>query len=146
MPPAAEETETRDIETISNQDARTTLEANRMNIQIGETVLTATLADNASVAALKAALAEGPITINMRDYGGMEKVGPLGMELPRNDEQITAAAGDLILYQANAFVIYYAPNAWTFTRLGKVDDVTAAELKAILGDGNVTVTLSLPQE
>lgn len=39
--------------------------------------------------------------------GNMEKVGSLGMTLPRNDRQITAAPGDLILYQGNSFVIYY---------------------------------------
>lgn len=117
-----------------------------MNITVGDTVLTATLVENSSTAALKAALSEGPITIDMRDYGDMEKVGPLGMDLPRNDQQITTEAGDLILYQGNAFVIYYAPNSWNFTRLGKINDVTAEELREILGDGNVTVTLSLPQE
>ena len=115
-----------------------------MNINIGDRVLTATLAENSSAAALKEALAEGQITINMRDYDRMEKVGPLGMNLPRNDEQITTEAGDIILFQGSAFVIYYAPNSWNFTRLGKIDNVTAAELREILGAGNVTVTLSLP--
>ena len=122
------------------------METNQMKIQIGERVLTATLVDNASVAALKAALAAGPITINMRDYASTEKVGPFGFDLPRNDEPINAEAGDLILYQGNAFVIYYASNSWNFTRLGKVDGVGAAELKDLLGGGDVTVTLSLPQE
>jgi hypothetical protein len=122
------------------------MEGDRMNITVGDTVLTATLVENSSTAALKAALSEGPITIDMRDYGDMEKVGPLGMDLPRNDQQITTEAGDLILYQGNAFVIYYAPNSWNFTRLGKINDVTVEELREILGDGNVTVTLSLPQE
>jgi len=117
-----------------------------MNIKIGDKVLTATLVENSSVDALKAALSEGPITINMRDYGSMEKVGPLGMDLPRNDTQITTEAGDIILYQGSAFVIYYAPNSWNFTRLGRVNNVTAEELKEILGDGNVTITLSLPSE
>ncbi|MCB0047657.1 MAG: hypothetical protein KDD92_19705 [Caldilineaceae bacterium] len=117
-----------------------------MNIQIGETVLTATLAANSSADALKEALSAGPIAINMRDYGNMEKVGSLGITLPRNDEQITTEAGDIILYQGNAFVIYYAPNAWNFTRLGKISGLSAQELKDILGDGDVTVTLSLPQE
>ena len=42
-------------------------------------------------------------------------------------------------------MIDYAPNSWDFTRLGKVNDVTAGELREILGDENVTVTLSLPQ-
>ncbi|MCB9138195.1 MAG: hypothetical protein H6642_07610 [Caldilineaceae bacterium] len=117
-----------------------------MNIQIGETVLTATLADNSSVDALKEVLAAGPITINMRDYGNMEKVGALGMDLPRNDQQITTEAGDIILYQGSALVIYYAPNSWNFTRLGKIREISGQGLKEILGDGDVTVTLSLPQK
>ena len=117
-----------------------------MNIKIGDTVLSATLVENSSVEALKEALSEGPITVNMRDYGSMEKVGSLGMDLPRNDEQITTEAGDIILFQGSAFVIYYAPNSWSLTRLGKIDNVTAEELREILGDGNVTITLSLPQE
>ena len=122
------------------------METNRMNIQIEDTVLTVTLVENSSVDALKEVLSEGPITINMRDYGSMEKVGSLGMDLPRNDQQITTEAGDIILYQGNAFVIYYAPNSWNFTRLGKINNVTAEELRGILGDGFVTITLSLPQE
>jgi len=134
------------VETDPHQDTSNAKETNHMNIQIGDTVLTATLVENSSVAALKEALAESPITINMRDYGSMEKVGSLGMDLPRNDEQITTEAGDLILYQGNAFVIYYAPNSWNFTRLGKIDNITAKELREILGDGEVTIMLSLPQE
>ncbi len=117
-----------------------------MNIKIGDNVLTATLVENSSVDALKAVLSEGPLTINMRDYGSMEKVGPLGMDLPRNDQQITTEAGDIILFQGSALVIYYAPNSWNFTRLGKINNVTTEELREILGDGNVTITLSLPQE
>ena len=129
-----------------NQDNSTMLRNNQMNIQIGDAVLTATLVENSSVDALKEALSKGPITINMRDYGGMEKVGPLGMDLPTNNEQITTEAGDIILYQGNAFVIYYAPNSWNFTRLGRINNISAKELKEILGNGNVTITLSLPQE
>jgi len=145
-PPTTTAPATEDVETDPNQDNSNVMEANRMNIKIGDKVLTTTLVENSSVDALKAALSEGPITISMRDYGSMEKVGPLGMDLPRNDTQITTEAGDIILYQGSAFVIYYAPNSWNFTRLGKVNNVTAEELKEILGDGNVTITLSLPSE
>jgi len=134
------------VETDTDQGNSNVMEVNLMNIQVGDRVLTATLAQNSSVDALKQVLSEGPLTINMRDYGSMEKVGSLGMGLPRNDEQITTEAGDIILYQGNAFVIYYAPNSWNFTRLGKIYDISAQELKEILGDGNVTITLSLPQE
>ncbi|GBU27920.1 hypothetical protein R84B8_01466 [Treponema sp. R8-4-B8] len=114
-----------------------------MKIIIGNGELTATLAQNSSTEALKEMLKAGPITINMRDYGNMEKVGGLGRSLPTNDERITTAPGDLILYQGNSLVIYYAPNTWSFTRLGKINIVTQEELKKILGTGDVTVILEI---
>ena len=119
-------------------------ETNSLNIAVGDTVLSVTLVDNSSVDALMEALAEAPITINMRDYGNMEKVGSLGRDFPRNDESINAGPGDVILYQGSNLVIYYAPNSWSFTRLGKIENITGEALKTVLGEGNVTVTLSLP--
>ena len=118
-----------------------TLTGGTMKITIGDKELIATLAHNTSTEALKELLKAGPITIQMHDYGNMEKVGGLGRNLPTNDERITTEPGDLILYQGNSFVIYYAPNTWTFTRLGKINNVTREELINILGKGNVTVIL-----
>ena len=115
----------------------------KISLTINNQVLTAELVDNTSAEALVELLQEGPLTIGMRDYEDMEKVGSLGTSLPSNNEQITTEAGDLILYMGNAFVIYYAPNSWNFTRLGKIQNVTGDELKEILGDGDVTVALSL---
>ena len=118
-------------------------DASMLNLTINGTVLTAALADNTSAQALRELLADGPLTIDMNDYGNMEKVGPLGTSLPTNDEQITTQAGDIILYQGNNLVIYYAPNSYHFTRLGRINNVTAQGLRDILGDGSVSVTLSL---
>ena len=120
-------------------------QGNNLSLQIGDTVLTAALEDNSSAQALREMLAEGPQVIDMEDYADMEKVGSLGHDLPTNDEQITTEAGDLILYQGNSFVIYYAPNSWNFTRLGKINDVSGEELREILGEGDVSVTLSLAE-
>jgi hypothetical protein len=114
-----------------------------MKITIGDRELTATLVQNSSTEALKELLKTDSITIHMRDYGNMEKVGGLGKSLPVNDERITTEPSDLILYQGNSLVIYYAPNTWTFTRLGKINGVTPEELKKALGEGDVTVTLEL---
>ena len=83
------------------------------------------------------------MTIGMSDYGNMEKMGPIGKDLPTNDEEITTKAGDLILYQGNSLVIYYDENSWNFTRLGKIEGVTGEELLDAFGDGDVTVTFSL---
>ena len=133
--------ETMNISTENTNNNKT------MNIKIsGGREFTATMVENSSTAALMDILESGPLTIQMHDYGNMEKVGGLGRNLPTNDEQITTQSGDLILYQGNALVIYYAPNTWTFTRLGKINDVTPSELRAALGEGDVTVTLSLTSE
>ncbi|MCM1523678.1 MAG: cyclophilin-like fold protein [Ruminococcus sp.] len=117
----------------------------KMNIQIGEHTLTATLAENSSAEALIELLRERDVTVNMHDYANMEKVGVLPESLPRNDVQTTTEAGDLILYLGNSFVIYYDANSWNFTRLGKIDNITQKELMDILGDGDVTAVLSLSE-
>ena len=119
----------------------------KISIQItsdsGNHKLTATLADNSSATAFYQLLEKGPVTVNMNDYGSFEKVGFLGTSLPRNDTQITTAAGDIILYQGNQITIYYDTNSWNFTRLGKVDGVTQAELKKVLGKGDVTAVFEI---
>lgn len=111
-----------------------------MLITIGSTVLKSILVNNTSTDALKKLLNENPLIIQMNDYGNFEKVGPIGTTLPRNDVRITTEPGDIILYLGSNLCLYYNTNTYTFTRIGKIQDVTQDELKKILGDGSVTVT------
>ena len=127
------------------QQETTTNDFNTMIVTIGETKLTATLADNSSAKALHKALKKRTITVKMRDYGNMEKVGFLKKFFPKNDQQITTEVGDLVLFHGCMLVIYYAPNSWNFTRLGKIDNITREELVKLLGIGTVKVTLSLEE-
>lgn len=115
----------------------------KLMIHIGNNTLVAELAENSSAAALKELLQEKPLTIQMHDYERMEKVGDLGRRLPTNDRPTRAKPCGLILYLGTSFVIYYEPNSWNFTRLGKIENVTLKELRAILGRGDVSVTLEL---
>ncbi|MBQ1368706.1 MAG: aldo/keto reductase [Firmicutes bacterium] len=108
-------------------------------------VLKILAAENPSADAFLDLLKSGDVPVEMHDYGSFEKVGPLGTTLPQNDEQITTEPGDVILYQGDQITIYYDVNNWSFTRLGKVQDLSQAELKDILGSGNVTVTFSLSE-
>lgn len=80
------------------------------------------------------------ITIQMTDYSGFEKVGALGTSLPTTNSQTTTQSGDIVLYQGNQIVIFYGSNSWSYTRLGKIDDLTGWE--DALGSGDVTVTFS----
>ena len=114
-----------------------------MKITVGDKTFTATLEKNSSAQALVELLEKSDISIDMEDNSDMEKVGPLGSVLPRNDRPTTTTAGDLILYQGNKFAIYYNPNSWSLTRLGKINNTTREELMNALGKGDVTVTLSV---
>lgn len=133
----------------TNNDNQNNNEENMSNstikIKANGTTLTATLTDNVSTRALVNLLKEGPLTINMNDYAGMEKVGPIGTTLPQCNERLTTQPGDLILYRGQYFVIYYAPNTYSLTPLGKIDNTSGDELIRILGNGDVTVTISLSE-
>ena len=101
------------------------------------------LEDNTSSIAFAQKLKDGDIVVNAHDYENFEKVGNLGFTLPTNDKNITTESGDLILYQGNQITLYYDTNSWSFTKLGKVQNVSQNELKDILGSGDVVLTFSL---
>ena len=126
---------------VSEQPDPSVQEEPALKITVGEYELLATFEDNSSAEEFKQLLSQGPVTIEMEDYGSFEKVGPLGTELTRNDQQITTEPGDVILYQGNQITIYYGTNSWSFTRLARIDD--PSDLQAKLGDGTVQVTFSL---
>ena len=110
---------------------------NRISITVNGAVFTATLENNESAQALASML---PLTLNLRDYGGFEKVGALGTRLPTDNWQTTTSAGDIVLYQGDQIVMFYGSNSWSYTRLARVDDLAGWE--EALGRGDVTVTLS----
>lgn len=119
------------------------METKQLYLHVNGHTLTVDLRDNSSVRALVDELKSGDITVAMKDYARFEKFDELPRSFPRNDERITTEAGDVILSEGNLLVIYYDRNSWNFTRLGKIRDLSQAELKKILGTGNVTVTVSL---
>lgn len=120
-------------------------ESVKIEITVGDSTLTAVPEDNSSAEAFISLLQKGPVTVQMSDYAGMEKVGPLGNTLPRNDKQIEVGAGDVILYQGNQITIYYDSNSWSFTKLAVIEDATKESLLNVLGYGDVEVTFSLAE-
>ena len=97
--------------------------------------------DNESVDALRQLASEEAVTIKMSMYGGFEQVGSIGETLPRNDEQITTQAGDIVLYSGNQIVLFYGSNTWAYTRLGRITDRTDNELTELLGSGNAELKI-----
>ncbi len=113
----------------------------KMNVQIGDYTFTATLEQNQAVNEFVEMMRKAPVTIEMSDYAGFEKVGPLGKALTTDNHQTTTTEGDIDLYSGNQIVIFYGSNSWSYTRIGKIDDLT--NWKKALGSGDVTAVFTV---
>ena len=120
-------------------------DVNLIYIKVNNQTLEVELENNIATKKLKEKLRNEDIVINANEYGGFEKVGNLGFSLSREDTNITTSAGDIVLYQGNQISLFYNSNSWSYTKLGKIRDVSSDELKNILGDGNVIITFTLSQ-
>ena len=81
-----------------------------------------------------------PLTIQMSMYGGFEQVGPIGESIYKEDEQLSAEYGDIMLYSGNQIVVFYGSNNWAYTKLGHVE-LSREELTELLGNGDVKITV-----
>ena len=115
--------------------------ASDMKMTIGDTEVSVEWEENESVQALMELAGNEPLTIQMSMYGGFEQVGSIGTSLPRNDQQTTTNAGDIVLYSGDQIVVFYGSNSWAYTRLGHITDKSAEEMANLLGNGDVTITI-----
>ena len=117
----------------------------KMYITIGEETHTVTMEDNVGTRALIAALHTENIVYIAHDYGNFEKVGYIGQSFPTDNHQITTSAGDLVLYGGDNICIFYGSNSWSYTRIGKLDGLSADEVRRFVkaGEEEVSITLSL---
>ena len=125
----------------TNNSNNANLTGDKMKIKIGNSTFTATLYENATTTAFKSLL---PINVNMVELNGNEKYADLSGNLPTNASNPgTIQAGDLMLYGSSTLVLFYKTfsTSYTYTRLGRIDDVTG--LDPAVGSGNVTVTFEL---
>lgn len=131
----------KNVTQTENNNGSTNPIGSKMKVKVGNSTFTATLYDNATAAAFKSLL---PLTVNMVELNNNEKYVDLPRSLP------TAAAsggtiqnGDLMLYGSTTLVLFYKSfsTSYSYTRLGRIDDVNG--LQAALGSGNVTVTFEL---
>lgn len=121
------------------------IEETKMKLRIGDQELDVLWEENESVKALEQLVRSNPVSIDMSMYGGFEQVGPLGTKIPSNDKQTETEAGDIVLYQGNQIVVFYGSNSWSYTKLGKIKNMSAGELEDLLGKGNVTIIIEMEE-
>ena len=113
-----------------------------MKMSINDIPVSVEWEENSSVSALRELAADG-LTVSMSMYGGFEQVGPIGRSLPSSDRQTDTSSGDIVLYSGDQLVVFYGSNSWAYTRLGHITDQTPEQMRALLGGGDTTITLTL---
>ena len=116
----------------------------KIEIQIGNTIKTAELENNASVEELIEILREGELKMSASNYGGFEKVCSIGRSILRDDKQTTTKPGDIMLYNGSQLVIFYDSNSWAYTTIGHIEE-SAAELEKFLSGNENEVIIRLLQ-
>ena len=114
-----------------------------VKVKINDEIFDVKLENNSTTQELVKELKKGNVTVTATEYGGFEKVGELGFSLPANDENVEANPGDIVLYQGDKVSLFYGTHSWSYTKLGKIDNVDSNKLKEVLGSGDVTLEFSL---
>ena len=114
---------------------------NTIMVNINGQDFTVKLEENAATKELLKRLEDGEVIIEAEDYGNFEKVGVLGFSLPQSDKKITTTPGDIVLYEGNKISLFYDSNAWEYTKIGHIQNISQDELINILGKENITLKL-----
>ena len=76
------------------------------------------------------------------DKSAIEQVGSLEKSYTKNDEQITAHSGDIVLYSGDKIVVFYGSNSWAYTRLGKMN-IPEGDVTELLSNGDITLKIAI---
>ena len=113
----------------------------KVNLIVNNRTFSATLINNETTRELVAMF---PMTLNMSDLHSNEKYNYLDSSFTTNSSRPTRInAGDIKLYGNNCLVIFYESfsNSYSYTDLGKVDDVDA--FVSELGSGSINIRFEL---
>lgn len=119
-----------------------------IGVQIGSETLQIALYNTEAARELYDRVKQGDVTLTLDDYGGFEKVGEFGFNIPTSDENITANPLDVMLYQGNKLVFFYGENTGDYTPIGYITGYSDEIFKEVIqaGQGKITVTLTLTRE
>lgn len=96
--------------------------------------------DVEAIKELKEEVSNNTITIYMSMYSDNEQFGSLNKNYMTNDQQMTTEIGDIVLYNSNQLVVFYGPNSWSYTKLGKINLANNEIIELLRKDVIITLT------
>lgn len=114
------------------------LEAETMQMKIGDKIYSVVLQDNSTTKVLQEIL---PMTVKMSEFNGNEKYYHLRETLPSKPERIEQInSGDVMLFGDDCLVVFYKDfkTTYSYTRIGRIEN--PADLEQTLGRGSVAIT------
>lgn len=115
-----------------------TMQKNELKLKINGKEVDVQWTGEKAVSELAEYVRNGKITVNTSLYGGFEQVGSLPRSFSKNDVQMTARTGDIVLYSGNQMVLFFGKNSWSYTKLGHIQGLSDSEISELLG-GNTAV-------
>ena len=106
-------------------------------VKIGNQSFTAVLLNNETANSFKVLL---PLTLKMTELNANEKYASLPKNLPITPTVPSRIhTGDLMMYGANTFVLFYQPlsTTYSYTKLGSIIDTTG--LASAVGNSDITI-------
>jgi hypothetical protein len=116
-----------------------------VSLSVNNTPVPVLWEENKSVEELFSLLENGAIIVNTERYGGFEQVGSLPQGITSDDMQMTTTTGDIVLYNGSSIVLFYGSNSWAYTKLGRIDGMSAEEIKKLFDVEEMEITISLIQ-
>lgn len=113
----------------------------KVNLIVNNKTFTATLNNNETTRELVSMF---PMTLNMSDLHSNEKYNYLDTSLPTNSTRPNRInAGDIKLFGSDCLVVFYESfsNSYSYTNLGKVDDVDV--FVSELGRGSINIRFEI---
>lgn len=116
-------------------------EEKALMLSVNGNQLDVTWENNKTVDELIACAQGADIVVQTTLYGGFEQVGTLPQSFSRNDAQMTAVPGDIVLYSGNQLVLFFGSNSWSYTKLGHIEGLSEYELSELLGGNSAAVEI-----
>lgn len=126
----------------TSNELKTDNEDENMKLYFNDTEISVIWEDNQTVQELMNEVSKGDIIVQMSMYSDNEQVGSLGKSYTSADKHTTTHNGDIVLYDGDKIVVFYGANAWSYTKIGRMD-IPESDVIKLLSNGDIILKITI---